>query len=295
MFRRPEFILPCVALGVAVGSFAWFGFLSIRANRVKPERAKFVVAGPSSPGRDNRARMLKAEPWSPPPAQRRSTQWVYDVFTPPEIFYDARLKAFSVTPPTTAIAREEGATMGDKLQAPPSIQLVGVKRALFRLQLIGFVGTEHGYLGLFENTIASETFLARSGRTVSTLNLVIEEIDVRPRPVALPKSMTTQRLVGTASVRDQISGEAVTLTSTERCYTAEPRATLAIGNTGTAPREVGKGDVIEVNAVTYEIGEIQLSPPSVAICRSASDQVVAERRTLSLQETKVAEPAVPSS
>src|SRR5438876_1315451 len=151
MFRRPEFIFPCVAFGAAVGSFAWFGVLSPKTIRAKTERAKNVASGPSYHIRDESARNLKAELWSPPPAQRGGTRWVYDVFTPPEIFYDARLRAFSVTPPTTAIARDEQGGSPGVAAAPMNIQLVGVKRALFRLQLIGFVGTDGGYLGLFEN------------------------------------------------------------------------------------------------------------------------------------------------
>jgi hypothetical protein len=238
---------------------------------------------------------LKAEPWLPPRAQRRSQQWVYDVFTPPEIFFDPRLKEFSVTPPTTAIARDERTATAAQLPASLGVQLLGVKRTPFRLQLIGFVETERGYLGLFENTLTTETFLAIKGRHVPSLKLVIEDIDVRARPVSLPESMTTHQTLATASVRDLLSGETIALTNAERCYAAAPRAILATGISEIAQRDVCNGDVIEVNGITYEIGEIQLAPPSVTICRRASAQGVAERRTLSLTNTKAVEPAGPST
>ena len=294
MWRRPEFIFLCVALVTVAGSMARFGIYGSATNRIKSDRVKVVgsVSGYISNVIDVAG--VKAESWQPPSAQRKSRQWVYDVFTPPEIFFDARLKEFTVTPPTTAIAHDETAT-AVQLPASLGVQLIGVKRTLFRLQLIGFVESERGYQGLFENTLTSETFLAVKGRVVPALNLVIEDVDVRARPVSLPESMTTQQTLATASVRDVLSGETIALTTAERCYAAAPRATLITGIAVMAQRDVCNGDVIEVDGVTYEIGEIQLAPPSVTICRRGSAQVVAERRTLSLQETKTVVTATPST
>ena len=295
MWRRPEFIFLCAALVTVAGSMAGFGFSGSATNRVKPDRVNVVSSASEYISRVIDAPGVKGESWQPPLAQRETRQWVYDVFTPPEIFFDPRLKEFSVTPPMTAIARDEATATAVQLPAPLGVQLLDVKRTLFRLQLIGFVESERGYLGLFENILTSETFLAAKERSVPSLNLVIEAIDVRARPVSVPESMTTQQTLATASVRDLSSGETIALTTAERCYTAAPRATLVIGISATKQRDVCNGDLIEVDGVAYEIEEIQLAPPSVTICRRGSAQVAAERRTLGLKKVNAAMTATPST
>lgn len=295
MWRRPEFIFLCVALVTAAGSMSWFGLNRSSTGRIRPERIKIVSSAPAYLSSVFDVNGAKAESWQPPSGQRKSRQWVYDVFTPPEIFFDPHLKEFSVTPPTTAIERDESTATAAQRPASLGVELMGVKRTLFRLQLIGFVESDRGYQGLFENTLTSETFLAAKGRSVPALNLVIEDVDVRTHSVSLPESMTTQQTLATASVRDLSSGEIIALTTLERCYAAAPRATLVTGISAMAQRDVRNGDVIEVDGVTYEIGEIQLAPPSVTICRRASAQVAAERRTLNLKDAKAAVTATPST
>jgi hypothetical protein len=228
-------------------------------------------------GRD--APEVKTETWDAPPAQRRGKDWVYDVFTPPEIFYDERSKQFSISPPLPEPVVEDKAEV-----APPppfGLELVGVRRALFRLQLIGYAGGEGNYRGLFENAVTTETFLATRGRKLPALELTIEEFAVRRQPVTLPDSMTTSRLVATAVVRDERTGETVNLTDGERFYPAAPVATV-VTDGDRAQHEAHVGDRVEADGAVFRIDKIQLAPPSVDVTKVGADQLT-EQRTLLVQ------------
>jgi len=105
------------------------------------------------------------------------------VFTPPEIYYDGRSREFSVTPPTTS----EAAARDDSRPAPA---------APFRLQLVGFVGGEGSYRGMFENLATTEHFLARSGRALPELEVTIRDFQVQRVRRESPDGMANQRAPG---------------------------------------------------------------------------------------------------
>ncbi len=257
------------------GSAAWFGTAEARARAAARGAAKGKAAISSSAYTPvaHDAPVVKTETWPAPPAQRRGREWVYDVFTPPEIFYDERTKQFSITPPVLEPPKTEVAP------APFGFELVGVKRALFRLQLVGYVGGEGSYRGLFENALTTETFLATGARSLPALNLTIEEFEVRRQPVSLPESTTIARPVATAIVRDERTGEKITLTSAERFYADAPVATVTLG--GGAPREVHEGDRIDGEGAVFRVDKIQLAPAAVDVTKVTSDQL-SEQRTLTV-------------
>jgi len=148
--------------------------------------------------------------WPSPVAQSHGGDWIYDVFTPPVIYYDSHALRFSVAPPPSEVT--EPATTTGKKPAGKS------QRELFRLQLVGFIGGEGNYAGTFENGATTEHFLARAGYQVPSLGLTIVAFDVRRMTIESPDSMSTSELVAIARVHDDLSGEEVTLTNRERRY-----------------------------------------------------------------------------
>src|SRR4051812_43494420 len=95
-----EKILLASTLLVALGSAGVFGTLAWRNTRAPQGSVARVTLSdaPYTPTATD-APAVKTELWSQPVAQSRSRDWIYDAFTPPEIFYNARSKHFTVKPP----------------------------------------------------------------------------------------------------------------------------------------------------------------------------------------------------
>src|SRR5687767_7844597 len=141
---------------------------------------------------------VKMETWAAPVAQSRGREWIYDTFTPPEIFYNARSKQFTVKPPSSLVDEDTQEAFG--------LELIAVRPEPFRLQLIGYAGGEGNWRGTFQNVISGEVFLAAAGRRVPNLGLTIRALDVSLQPVRIADSMTTNQRVATAVVRDEKTG-----------------------------------------------------------------------------------------
>lgn len=271
---RPQLtdrILLGTALLAALASFGWFGWpvaAPERTQRGSNSVAKFESAGDGPTGVADP--VVKPELWLPPIAQTRGPQWIYDLFTPPEISYDAQTGQFDVTPPSDP-ARE------DALDAPPGIELIAVRRDPFRLQLVGYVGREGRYLGTFVNLPTSEVFLAGPGRQVPALGLEITDFTVERRPVPSADGTMSNQRVAFAVVRDTATGQSTNLKAGERTYTDELCAVLANDEDGDEiTREVRPGEEFQSLDHTYKIERLLLDPPAVEFRRisSASPQLV---------------------
>ena len=277
--QHPEILGASVALATALSSFTWFGYFAPRPGNPESS-AGHASSIPGPYQRSSYNRQLEAfVQWLPPPVQSRSGQWVYDLFTPPEIFYDAKLETFTVTPPVTTIA-------ADQLHAPDAgeevfagLQVVEVKQVLFRLQLIGFVKTDRDYIGVFENRVTGEVRLAPRMHAFSELGLVIEDIDVRRNEIS--EDTGASQLVAVARIRDTATGELVTLSTASRCFAPTARATLIAFAPSQTERDVGEGDLWEIDGVTYEIDKIHISPAAVVIKRRDGGSGNSDRFTLS--------------
>lgn len=257
---------------LAVGSGVWFTVLDRSASRqgrttVRPVTLSSTAYAPV--GRD--APAVRSEAWDSPPPQTRGRDWVYDVFTPPEIFYDARTKQFSIAPPAPEPVAEA------PTEAPFGLALAEVRRVPFRLQLVGYVGGEGNYRGLFENVVTGETFLATGGRSLPALALRIESLAVTRQPVATEESSPVNRPVATAVVRDERTGRQITLTNLERYYPDAPLALVRLGDE--PPREVREGDEVRADDAVFHIDRIQLAPPTLEVTKAATGATVTRTLT----------------
>jgi hypothetical protein len=270
------------SLAVLAASAAAFGFLGWR--RIEQPRGPAApVVLPDAPYTPAIVTppLRATDGWVPPPAQSRGREWVYDTFTPPQIFFNARSRQFTVKPPAGFMEDEPDEAFG--------LELVAVKPEPFRLQLIGFVGGDGNWRGTFENLRSGEVFLAAAGRRVPSLALYIKTLEVRPQPVASRQTMTTQQRVATAVVHDEKTGRDVTLTHRERQFTDTLAAFLAV--TGeTATREGRVGDLFKVGPASYRIDKVTLSPPSVEVTKEAPTLAQPDRRTLTPREPEPPDP-----
>jgi hypothetical protein len=294
VLRQPEICLLGFSAVILLSSFAWFVCL------VGPPATELRIAGGMSTAVEPDVILADSEwtvaaaHWLPPKPQSRSGEWIYDVFTPPEIFYDESLKEFRVTP--QAVLRSDSpASATGEMDAPPDLELVDVKWAMFRLQLIGYFTSGGEVLGLFENRITSETFLARSGRALPELGLVVSNVELQARRLSLADNTAINHQLAVAVIRDQLTGEAITLNSNERCFSTDATAIIATNDALGAQREFREGGLIGVGGVMYKILEIQISPPHVVISPLAADQATTSRHTLrihAVQGTLAAPPSI---
>ncbi len=269
------------ALALVLISAGTFGYLSYRTMmtpdapppRVELASVPYEPIAPDAPA-------VKIETWSAPVAQSRGREWIYDTFTPPEIFYNARSKQFTVKPPSSLMDEEAFEEFG--------LELIAVKPEPFRLQLIGFVGDEGRWKGMFQNVQTGETLLAAAGHRVAKLGVTIQQFDVRAQPIGIPQSMTTNQRVATAVVRDDKSGRDVTLSHRERLYTGTLFAFVAEPDQ-TSTREVREGDAFKLGDATYRIEKITTTPPTVEVSKEAPTLTQPDRRVLRPREIEVPE------
>lgn len=267
-------LLVVVSAGV-FGSMAWrsVGAPSGPAPTVElaaaPYEARAVAAPP-----------VKTETWAAPVAQTRGREWIYDTFTPPEIFYNARSKQFTVKPPSSLVDEDA--------QEPFGLELVAVRPEPFRLQLIGYAGGEGHWRGTFQVVATGETFLGATGQRLPKINLTIKSLDVSHQPIRVGDSMVTKQLVATAVIADEKTGRETTITNRERTFTGTLSAFVATAGQ-TATREVRTGDLFKIGEATYRVEKIQLTPPSAEIVKESPTLAQPDRQILLPRDAEAAE------
>ena len=280
----PEKVYLVASAALALASAAVCGtFIWRHASAPEVALAKVELSAAPYAATVADAAIVKTDTWTSPSSQTRGRDWIYDTFTPPEIFYNARSKHFTVKPP--AALTEDGF-----LEEAFGVELVTVRPEPFRLQLIGYVGGEGTWRGTFEMVATGEVFLGGAGRAVPKLGLTIKSLEVRTVDIKIPESMTTRQRVATAVVRDDKTGRDVTLTHRERHFTGGLSAFVAA--TGDeATREVRAGESFVLGEVTYRIEKILLSPASIEISKEGPTLTQPDRRTLTPREADDYAPA----
>ncbi len=224
--------------------------------------------------------------WPTAPAQTRGAEWIYDVFTPPEIYYNEATKEFSVTPPTTLVVEKP-------VEIPFGLELIEIKQDVFRLQLVGYVGNVGSYLGTFENTVTGDTFLAKAGKKVPTLGLTVRAFEVKRNLVPAKDSMPIYETIATAVVVDDKTGAEIMLTNKQRLIKGSPIAVLKA--TGSDKLFEQKAQTsFSVGDVNYSVGVVAADPAAVEVTKTAPSLKSPETKTLTLSQP-VAAPAAPAA
>ena len=194
--------------------------------------------------------------WEAPRAQSAGAGWIYEVFTPPPISFDAAARTFALSLPDGRAVHP----------AAFGLELLDVKPEPYRLQLVGYLGRPGDYLGAFFSPLTRETLLARSGRSFAGLGLALRSLEVRKVETGDDPTRPVGEIAALAVVQEEETGELVTLDSRTRKFTALPVAVLRLA-AGPSAREVREGEMIEHAGNAYRIERIQLDPPEVAVSR----------------------------
>ncbi len=250
------------AVLLLLASAGWMGLQSSKLARLSASfegnhpSAAYVPAGIDAPA-------VSTKTWPLAGGQSTGAEWVYDVFTPPEIYYNGNTKQFSVKRPGTP-------EVDPVAQLPFGVELLQIKPDVFRLQLVGYVGSEGDYRGTFENTVSGETIIGRAGKTVPSLGLMIKSFNVKRIRIESKESMTTYVTEATALVVDTKTGDEVMLTNKQRHVNGEPFAIFKIdGSEEPVQRRVGES--FRVGSATYTVLKLKAEPPAVDVRKEASD------------------------
>ncbi len=261
-----------VALAAAVlavsGGWVWSHRAELVRLRHQPvavdvSGAAYVPSGLTSPE-------AKRAVWTQPSTQSSGSGWLYEVFTPPVIYYNPLARSFTVTP---QLNLADGGT-------PFGLELLAVKLEPYRLQLAGYFGAPDDYLAALVSPGQPETLLARSGRRFESLGLTLKSFDVRKVEVTNPDALPVYDVAALAVLLDERTGEEVGLDSRKRKLTDTPLAVLRLSTAGAAPRTLHEGDAFADDNATYRIERIQLEPPEVIVAKQTPGVPLPETRIL---------------
>lgn len=259
-------VLGAVAAG---GAWAWRQQPRLAVVRGEPELPGLAGALPAP---SVFGQLPEKTVWAKPPAQSQGGGWLYEVFTPPVIYYHAAARTFAVTPPHYAPAGTAETVFG--------LELLAVKRAPYRLQLAGYFGAPGDYLAAFVSSEVPQTLLARAGRRFEELGLTLKSFDVRKVAVEADSPGPVYDIAALAVLFDEEAGTEVLLDSRSTKLTDTPLAVFQAPDGKGRPRELQEGDTFSEADATYRIERIQLDPPEVVVARTAPGVPVPETRIL---------------
>lgn len=215
-----------------------------------------------------------AEVWRTPAAREGDGDWLFDVFTPPVIYYDLASRAFSVTPPDSGMGGLRDA------HAPFGVELVEVRRTPYRIQLVGYAGSEGDYIATFDDLEAGSTFLARAGRTVESAGILLRSFNVEKVRDESGGGTAVQGTIASAQIRDLRQDRDVTLVQKVRLMNDEPAAVLRV--TGDLARQVEarEGATITTADGAFVVGRVAFDPPAAEVTRLESSGKAMEVRRL---------------
>ena len=237
--------------------------------------------------------------WAEAPAQKAGEKWIYDVFTPPKIYYNTYTKQFSVFIPEKPViidTKDPKDPKGPMIdQSGFGLELVRVDQPLFRLQLIAHFGEGAQARGSFLNVKTGKATVGTVGKKIPELNLEIVRFSVERKVVPQPGGTTLRYVEVVAVVRDTETGVETTLDPKGRVLDGPPIVTFRAsdGSQHTAK----SGDVITVGDTTYRVGDLVVEPPSAVVTREAPSLPAPETKTLVVPPppapTSVDAPAAP--
>jgi hypothetical protein len=228
--------------------------------------------------------------WAPAPSQTAGPLWIYDVFTPPKIYYNTQSRQFTVVPPPPPGGEEERTVVQQPVEF--GLELVKVEQPLFRLQLVGYVGEGEQARGNFLNVETGAVVFGTTGRKFPEIGIEIIRFAAERRVVQQPGGTTLVFVEATALVRDTRSGEEIKLDTQNRVPAGPPAVTLR--DKDGVERTVRSGEKITLGDFTYTVGALTVEPPSAVVTKEGGTLTEPETKTLVIPPpAPVVAPAMP--
>lgn len=216
--------------------------------------------------------------WATAPAQKAGEKWIYDVFTPPTIFYNIHTKQFTVVPPTENPDPWPPKPPEPPQPSRPDLELVRVEQPLFRLQLLGYVGEGAQARGNFLNVQTGAVVFGTTGKKLPDLKLEIVRFSAERKVVPQPGGTTLRYVEVTAIVRDTETGVETVLNPKGSVPEGPP---IAVFRTADGVERMAKsGEKIMAGEDSYTVGDLVVEPPSAVVTREGPSLPAPETKTL---------------
>ncbi|MFI5355937.1 MAG: hypothetical protein ACHQ4G_01240 [Opitutales bacterium] len=280
---RREQLVCLLALALFAGSAGWFGVATFRA-RSDAGADRVVLSDEAYTAEAAGKAVAPVVTWAAPSPPERGPAWTYELFTPPEIHYDAPTRSFRAN----GLAEETTEVAATSAFA---LEVLSVEPEPFRLQLIGYVGEPGHYLGAFGNLPTGELYMLRAGDRVQSLGLAVASLDVGWETTVIPDSMSVNERRATAMVTDTTTGKSTALRQGRRALGDRGCAWLALAGKPNSVRVVRAGEEIAADDVHFRVDEVRLAPPEVVVTKIEPGREAGERQTLAPRALAV--PSIP--
>lgn len=200
-----------------------------------------------------------------PRSQKRGSKWLFDVFTPPVIYYNPRSQEFAVTPPDLTARKDTNDPWSSF-----GIELLDVRPRPYRLQLVGYAGEPGNYTATFEYIPTGEPILAKEGNLLVEVGVKVVSFDVKQMEVEQDGSMKVYEKVGVAKLMDFEQNEEIYLTNLETKIFSDLEARVRIKDDG-QEYLVREGSQIKAEHGLYIIGNLNAEPKDAMVTRISQD------------------------
>ena len=209
-------------------------------------------------------RLPESSTWNRPQSQSRGDDWIFDVFTPPVLYYNPASREFTVTPPELVASNAR-----DPWKAF-EIELLEVRQRPYRLQLIGYASQDGDYVASFEYIPTGEVLLARAGKRLAEAGVKVLSFEVKQMEVEQEGSMPIFESVGVARLHDYESGEDIYLTNLETKIFSDLEAKVRSIDNGDV-YVVREGSQVELENGFYIIGDLSEDPQEAMVTKVSID------------------------
>ena len=216
--------------------------------------------------------------WAEAPSQKAGEKWIYDVFTPPKIYYNTQTKQFTPVPPRPTEFEDPDKDKDKLVVSEFGLDLVKVEQPQFRLQLIGTIGEGPQARGNFLNVKTGAVIFGTTGKKIPDLNLEIVRFSAERKVVPKPGGTTLRYVEVAAVVRDTVTGVETVLDLNERIPEGPVLATFKAADG--SEHTVKSGDVLTLGEMTYKVGDLVVQPPSAVVTREGPASPTPETKTL---------------
>ena len=252
-----------IALGIGGATFAtalvWSGLTFPR----KPERPQAEAKTKALDlGRPHSTTLALAKPaaWMEPSPQG-GPNWIFDIFTPPVIYYDEASGRFTVTPPF----RNDPDVMDDAFE----LRLLGIRREPFRFQLVSYAGSPGQYVLTLEDLETGRDVFCVPGETLPQHQIRIDQfVESREVPAALREGSTEVfDLVGQAIITDLSAHQTLRLRHSQIAYLEQPSAVFTNGEG--MQIVLHQGESWQSNQADYLLERIASNKGQVTVTKSS--------------------------
>ncbi len=218
--------------------------------------------------------------WEEPPPQSWDEKAIFEIFSPPKIYYNRDANTFVLDPPLKS----------SENQKDFGLALVALSRLPYRLQYRGFAGQEGDYHILLRNQETGAYLRVRAGDVLAEEGVSIISFEVDRRMANEPEGSPVLHQTVRLQLFDARLGEKITLGPDIR-YRPQNRATFRTTGPNPETFTLETGKTYLAGGMTYLLGEVEFERKSARVQKKNQAAGIPEWRTLIMDKSDFSENA----